>query len=284
MRGEETQIVNAAVPAGAANSSEIDLMELFYALLRSWKLILLCVVLGTALSAVYTTQLVTPMYKATSKLYVLSSKDSAINLSDLQIGAALTSDYKEVFNTWEVHEQVNQNLGLSYTYTELEKMLTITNPPNTRILQITVQSPSADEATFIANEYALVAQKYISDTMRTDEPSMMSVALKSLRPSSPSLTTNLILGFLLGAMLSFGIVFLRFMFDDKIKSPDDILKYAGLPTLAIVPRSSEFDVSDIGGDKSPPSSKKGGRRKTAGGGARRDVAIISHTPASDARV
>ena len=263
MRGEETQIVNAAAQAGAAESSEIDLMELFYALLRSWKLIFLCVVLGTALAAVYTTQLVTPMYKATSKLYVLNSKDSAINLSDLQIGAALTSDYKEVFNTWEVHEQVNQNLGLSYTYTQLEKMLAITNPPNTRILQITVQSPSADEATFIANEYALVARKYISDTMRTDEPSMLSVALKPLHPSSPSLTTNLILGFLLGAMLSFGIVFLRFMFDDKIKSPDDILKYAGLPTLAIVPRSAEFDVSNIGGDKSPPPSKKRDRRKAA---------------------
>lgn len=281
MRGEETQIVTAAVPTGAAEGSEIDLMELFYALLRSWKLILLCVVLGTVLSAVYTTQLVTPMYTATSKLYVLNSKDSAINLSDLQIGAALTSDYKEVFNTWEVHEQVNQNLGLSYSYGALQKMLTITNPPNTRILQITVQSPSADEATFIANEYALVAQKYISDTMRTDEPSMLSVALKPLHPSSPSLSRNLILGFLLGAMLSFGIVFLRFMFDDKIKSPDDILKYAGLPTLAIVPRSDEFDTSDTGSDRSPPPSKKGGRRQRA---ARRDVANISHTPASGARV
>ena len=72
--------------------------------------------------------ILTPKYEATAKLYVMSRTDSAVNISDLQIGSYLTSDYQEVFKTWEVHEQVLQNLGLDYDYEQLEEMLTVTNP------------------------------------------------------------------------------------------------------------------------------------------------------------
>ena len=236
MKEKETGMTAVGFPNSAQeDGTEIDLLELFFALLQSWKLVLACVLGGVLLAGLYTTQVVTPMYEASSKLYVMSSGDSAINLSDLQIGTYLTNDYQEVFKTWEVHEQVNQNLGLNYSYGKLESMISVSNPSNTRILQITAKSPSAEEATSLANEYAKVAQKYISDTMRTDEPSVLSVALKPIRPSSPSLTRNLALGFVLGLLVSFGIVLVRFMLDDRLKSADDILKYTGLPTLAVVP-------------------------------------------------
>lgn len=139
--------------------TEIDLKELFLSFLNHIKLIILMGVLGAAVAAIFTFYFVTPMYEATSKLYVLNSDDSAINLSDLQIGSYLASDFIEVFNTWEVHEMVIKNLGLHYSYSQLRNMLTIENPNNTRILTITVVSSSAKEAAAIANEYASVANK-----------------------------------------------------------------------------------------------------------------------------
>ena len=81
-----------------------------YRLLGSWKLILcLALVFAVAFGA-YTVFCITPTYQATSTIYVLSRKDSAINMSDLQIGTALTSDYIKVFKMWEVHEEVISNL------------------------------------------------------------------------------------------------------------------------------------------------------------------------------
>ncbi|HSK68160.1 MAG TPA: Wzz/FepE/Etk N-terminal domain-containing protein [Candidatus Limnocylindria bacterium] len=236
MNKNEASPTSVAAPRPAERGEvEIDLVELFFALLENWFLILLSVATAAVLAWVYTTQVVTPMYEASSKLYVTSNSDSVINLSDLQIGSYLTNDYQEVFKTWEVHEQVNRNLGLNYTYAKLQGMITVSNPANTRILQITARSPSAAEATNLANEYAQVAQRYISETMRTDEPSILSVALKPLRPSSPSLTRNMALGVLLGLFIGFGIVLVGFILDDRIKTADDVLKYAGLPTLAVVP-------------------------------------------------
>ena len=83
---------------------EINLVELLYRLIEKWKIIALASLLGALIAAVYTFCFITPMYTATSKLYVVNTKDSAINLSDLQIGNYLASDYTEVFSNWHVHE------------------------------------------------------------------------------------------------------------------------------------------------------------------------------------
>ena len=232
------------------DETEIDLKELFLSFLDHIRLIVIVSILGAAVAAMITFYFVTPMYQATSKLYVLNSEDSAINLSDLQIGSYLANDFIEVFNTWEVHEMVIKNLGLHYTYSQLRNMLTIENPNNTRILTITVESPSAKEAAAIANEYATVAIKFIADTMATEEPNVLSTALVPTGPSSPNITRNILLGLVAGLALAVAGVTIQFVSDDKIKTSEDVLRYTGLSVLAIIP------VIDMTADRRPPQKGK----------------------------
>jgi len=136
----------------AAPEIEIDLMGILYCLLeRAWTIITAALV-GALIAGLYSFVLANPVYEATCKLYVVSNGDSAINLSDLQIGSYLTSDFLEVFDAWEVREQVLQNLDLDYSYKDLENMLSVTNPADTRILNVTIRSGSAKEAARMANE------------------------------------------------------------------------------------------------------------------------------------
>ena len=215
--------------------TELDVLELFYYLLEHIKQLVAAVVVGALVMLLVSLFFLTPQYEATSKLYVMARNDSAVNLSDLQIGSYLTSDYQEVFKTWEVHEQVLQNLGLDYEYEEIEDMLTITNPSDTRILYITVTSDDPVEATNMANEYANVARNYIYEMMGTEEPSLFSVALEPLEPVSPRKMLNTVLGGLVAGLIMAAILVVRFIRDDKIKTADDITNYIGIPTLAIVP-------------------------------------------------
>ena len=247
-------------PEAAEPAADIDLLALFYRLLERWKIILATALAGASVRALVSFFLLSPRYQATAKLYVMSSSDSAVNLSDLQIGSYLTSDYKEVFKTWEVHEQVLQNLRLSYTYEELEEdILRISNPSDTRILYITATTGDPQLSASIANEYASVARQYIARTMATDEPSIMSVALKPVRPVSPNKTLLILLGFVLGGGLTIGIVAVRFMMDDKLKTADDISRYVDLPTLAIVPAGQRADDAPA----KPKKRSKSKRRKGA---------------------
>ena len=79
---------------------EIDLVALLYRLLEKAKFIAVAAILSAVLAGVVAVFFTTPMYTATSKLYVMNSSDSAINLSDFQIGTYLTADYTEVFKRY----------------------------------------------------------------------------------------------------------------------------------------------------------------------------------------
>ncbi len=260
---EQLKTRNGISPAAPSvqqqsNNEEItiDLVDLFYRLLDSWKLIVCLALVFAIASGVYTVYFVTPLYRATSIIYVLSP-ESIVNLSSLQLGNALTSDYIKVFDMWEVHEEVISNLNLDYSYSQIKKMLSITNTSNTRMLDISVTSPSPAEAATIANEYAKVASEYIHETMAVDKPSIMSVALEPANPISPNKVRNIALGFIMGALLASAIVVFRYLMDDKLKTTDDIRKYTGLVTLAVVPIEDD-DVLDMAGK----NKKKNQRRKT----------------------
>jgi len=228
-------IAPAAQRAAEQDEDTIDLLELALGLLEHWKLIAVTAVTGAVLMALYTFFLVTPMYKATATIYVVSRNDSVLNFSDLQVGSELTSDYIKVFEMWEVHEKVISNLDLDYTYTDMASMLSVTNTSDTRMLDITVTNPDPEEAAAIANEYADVGAKYISEKMKTDEPTLMSSARVPENPFSPNKAKNILLGFVVGFVLACGVVVVRILLDDTYKTAEDIRKYAGLVVLASVP-------------------------------------------------
>ena len=220
----QERIAPAAQRAAEQDEDTIDLLELALGLLEHWKLIAVTAVTGAVLMALYTFFLVTPMYKATATIYVVSRNDSVLNFSDLQVGSELTSDYIKVFEMWEVHEKVISNLDLDYTYTNMASMLSVTNTSDTRMLDITVTNPDPEEAAAIANEYADVGAKYISEKMKTDEPTLMSSARVPENPFSPNKAKNILLGFVV-----------RILLDDTYKTAEDIRKYAGLVVLASIP-------------------------------------------------
>ncbi|MDO4483115.1 MAG: Wzz/FepE/Etk N-terminal domain-containing protein [Clostridia bacterium] len=135
--------INEVQGPDMADADTIDLVELFYRLLDGWKSILAFTLLGALLAFGYTNWFMKPQYRAKSTIYVLSNKESVINMSDLQIGTALTGDYIKVFDMWEVAEQVLQKLKLPYSYSGLRGMISVTNATNTRMLDISVTSNSA---------------------------------------------------------------------------------------------------------------------------------------------
>ena len=231
--GRREMRLSSAVPAD--NELEIDLVALFYRLLENAIWIILTSLVGAVVAGLITVFLITPRYSAVSGLYVMNRQDSAINLSDLQIGSSLTMDYQEVFRNWHVQEMVLQRLGLDYSYDTLNHMISLQNPTNTRILYITATSYYPDEAKSLADTYAQVAREFIAATMDTQQPSIFMEALRPSRPSSPSLFKNTVIGFAIGFLLSAGLIVILFLLDDRVRSAEDVEKTLGLPLLGMLP-------------------------------------------------
>lgn len=250
--------VNLSQPV-ESDEETIDLLELLYALLGKWREIAAATVACALIAAIGVLFFVTPKYQASSTIYVISRKDSAINISDLQIGTALTDDYIQVFHMWEVQEKVISNLDLPYTYNQLDGMLSVTNASNTRMLEITVTSESAQEAADIANEYATVARDYIAKKMATDKPSIMSTALVPTVPVSPNKTKSILLGALLGFVVSAGVIVVITLLDDTYKTAEDIKKYTGLVTMAVIPLEKSDEPKHQRADKQIGLKLPGGK-------------------------
>lgn len=233
-------------PDAAADLSadyEINLVELFFRIVSSWRALLLSALACALAVGLCVFYVITPMYEATSTIYVLGQKNAVVNFSDLQIGSALTKDYAKILGTWEVQDEVIRSLGLPYSYEQLKKMVSVKNSSDTRMLDIAVSSPSPVEAASIANEYAAVAQKYISDLMATNEPNIVSRALAPANPVSPHKVQSVIIGFILGFLLGAGVVTIRFLADDRIKTADDIRNYLALTNLAAIPQEKGAEQS-----------------------------------------
>lgn len=214
---------------------EIDLLELFYALRHRWWAILLALVIGAGAAGVYTKKLIAPHYQSTSMVYVLSKETTLASLADLQIGSQLTKDYSVIIKSRPVLQEVIDKQNLDLTTDELGEMITIDNPNDTRILSITVEDIEPMRAKAIVDEVTKSASNYIGDIMEMVPPKVIEDGVVAVKPSSPSVKKNAAVGGLGLAVLVCGLICLKTILDDTIKSEEDIEKYLGLSVLAVIP-------------------------------------------------
>ena len=241
----DKKLENSRMPAAAAagargNAQEIDLIELFYALKEKILLILMVALIGGCIAGAYTQFLMTPIYSSTSSMLVLSKETTLTSLADLQLGANLTSDYTVLIKSTPVLEQVIENLGLDMSVEQLKNTITINNPSDTRILEITVNNADSAMAKKIVDEVASVSSAYIGDKMEVIPPKIIEVGKIATVRTSPSVKKNAMLGFMLGLVACAGVVAVYAIMDDTIKTEEDIEKYLGVSVLAKVPDRRDF--------------------------------------------
>ena len=236
---------------------EIDLIDIQYALKKRALIILAALLAGALIAGVYTKLMITPLYSATSTVLVISKETTLTSIADLQFGSQLTKDYSMLITSRSVLEEVLDNLGLDMGYGALKGNVSINNPSETRILQITVTNPDPQLAKELADELASVSSEYIGDKMEVVPPKIIEKAEVPAAQSSPSMSRNVMLGALAGLVLSAGVVILMTIMNDSIRSEDDIERYLNIPALASIPDRKDY----ISGKTKKKSKRKRKRRK-----------------------
>lgn len=246
----ESKIVKMNYPQPDADEMEIDLIDLTFHLLDKAHYIILSLLFGAVLLNVFSYLFIHPTYQSESKLYVVSSsEDSVVNLSDLNIGSSLTKDYEELILSYPLLEQVIDELDLEISYKNLVEMITLTNPSNTRILCITVESENPYLSRDIANAVAEISAEYLPETMSTMAPNIAQKAQLAESKSGPSYLKYTMIGALLGMLVCCGIFVLQYLMDDTIHTSEDMEKYFGIVPLTAIPDSDLFEEGRTGKTK-----------------------------------
>jgi len=156
-------------------------------------------------------------------------------------------------------EKVIEDLKLTEINEEMdyEAMLDkveVTTPTDTRILSITVTDTDPVMAMEIANSVREAAAVHIKNVMDIEAVNVVETANLPMEKAGPSVMKWTLIGGCIGAFLVMAIVLLIFFMDDTIKNSDDVEKYLGLSTLALIPLDTQAAAAKSG--KKKPAKKK----------------------------
>ncbi len=243
---------------------EIDLVEIFGLILHWLWLIglsaIVCGIVGFVLSAF----VLTPIYQSTTKIYILNRQNGdSLTYTDTQLASQLTKDYEELVTSRTVLEEVISTFRLDEKYNSLAGRTSVSNTANTRIIAITVKDPDPVMAKNIANAIRDVAAKHIQAVMDIEAVNIVDEANLPDSPVTPSVPKWTVIAALLGGVFCAGMVILRYLLDDTIKTSDDIEKHLGLSTLALIP---------VIEDETEQAKKKTNRRVSTSGSASQKAA------------
>lgn len=240
---------------------EIDLLEIF-ALLKEKivKIVGAGVILAT-LVAIGTLFIIKPQYESTSKLYIVGESNSIMSLTSLQAGSQLAQDYIHIVESRPVIEKVISNLNLDMEYDDLLDIITLNNPSDTRILEVTAKTDDPYVAKEIVDEIGKVSADRIKNIMGVDPPTTVEYGHVADEKSSPSLVKNTAVGLVGGMLVSAFIIIVIYLLNNTISSEDDVEKYLGLNNLGVIP-IEEGSVEQMMRDKR--KRKRGQQKQKAG--------------------
>jgi len=204
---------------------------------RKFSIVLVALVFAIAAFG-YSAFLAKKEYQSTSRIYVVSRQNqdnNALTNSDLQAGAYLVKDYREIILSQNVLSQAIEELKLDMTPAELSKKINVSVPTDTRILSITAKDGDPKEAARIANGLRNVAAEKITSVTKVSDVTTLDEAEVPQSPSSPNIKRNVLLGFVAGAGLMVVLLVVVEVLDDRVKKPEDVEELMGLPLLGVVP-------------------------------------------------
>lgn len=219
----------------------ISISEIFEALKKRWILIVSITLVATLISGVLSFFVIKPTYETSTKVFIgkEESGTEGYNTNDIQMYQKLLKTYAETIKTNEVLQGAINNTNSDLTVSSVKGALTVTPVADTQILQIKYQNKSPEVAKEIlegiTNEFVILAKELVPNgNVRVIE----AVQLPE-NPVAPNKKMNVAIAFLLGLMVSVGLVFLIEYLDNTFKSKEELERELDIPVVGIIPEVEE---------------------------------------------
>ena len=220
------------------STMELNIREIFSALMRKLWLIVLCAVVTGGAALAYTAGFVTPMYRASISIYVNNSSNGvqggAISSSDLATSQRLVATYIELLKSNTVLDKVTERVGSEVTAKQLREMISAEAMGDTEVFEVSITNADPALATEIANAIADIAPKEI-DQITRGTSKIVDRAKVPEKPYTPSFVKNTVLGALIGILAVVAGVVIQSVSDVHIKNEADLRKLSDAPVLGVIP-------------------------------------------------
>lgn len=221
----------------------MNLQEVMKLLRTRWVTIAVTTLVMT-LAAVAITLLTTPLYKASTRLFV--STTSGSTLAETYQGNRFSQErvvsYAELVTGATLAERTIQKLGLDMNAETLRANVTAGAKPDTVLIDVAVMDSSPVRARDIANtlsdEFVVMVRELETPENGTRPDARVVVEQRASIPEAPVVphtTRNIALGIALGMFLGIGLAVLRDLLDNTVKDRKELEEIAGTGIVGSIP-------------------------------------------------
>lgn len=220
----------------------------FAKLLRSRWVTVFGAVIVTVLGAVAISLLTTPLYQASTRLFVSTSAGSS--LSDAYQGNRFSQErvvsYAELLTGATLAQRTIDKLGLNMSSSKLQTNVTASAKPDTVLIGVNVMDDSPVRARDIANtlsdEFVAMVRELETPEDGTAPDSRVVVEQRASIPEHPVVprtNRNIAVSLLLGLALGVGLAVLRDMLDNTVKNRETLEEITGAGIVGSIPLDKE---------------------------------------------
>src|SRR2546423_3004917 len=216
----------------------------FLKLLRSRWVTVCVTTLVALLGAVTDTLLTTPVYQASTKLFVSTAASSS--LSDLYQGNRFSQErvvsYSELLMGGTLAQRTIDKLGLDMDAESLRANIKASSKPDSVLIDLTVldQSPirARDIANALSDEFVVMIRELETPEDGAKPDARVVVEQRASIPDHPVIPRtllNLAIGLALGALSGIGLAFVRDRIDNTVKTQQILEEITGSVLVANIP-------------------------------------------------
>lgn len=193
----------------------------------------------TIIAVVTSIFLITPIYEATSTLYIINQKsvlEEPVNYEEILTNQQLVKDYRELIKSKLITKTVLEELNIQdISPAELSNRITVSSKNDTRVLQIKVVDTIPVRCMELSNKICEVFIKKATDLAKINNVSVIDAGEIPIRPVRPKPLLYSGLSLLISLIATIGILYLLELINETIKTSEDIETYLGLSVLGTIP-------------------------------------------------
>ncbi|EJZ11329.1 polysaccharide biosynthesis tyrosine autokinase [Mycolicibacterium vaccae] len=221
----------------------MNLQDIVRLIRARWLTVCVTVVVAL-LGAVAITLFTTPLYQASTRLYVSTSGGSSV--AEMYQGNRLSQErvvsYTQLIMGQTLAQRTIDKLGLSTSAGALQENVTAKAKPDTVLIDVTVLDASPVRARDIANtlsdEFVTLVRELETPESGARPDARVVVEQRASIPNGPVIpktARNIGVGLALGLLLGFGIAVFRDMLDNTVKNRENLEEITGAGIVGNIP-------------------------------------------------
>ena len=217
-------------------NEEIDLLELFRAILKHIKLIIvLCILFGVG-GFFGTKLLISPTYTACTSIYLTPqiSERGALDYNSQIANSKLVANAVNLLTQNNIMSEVAKDVGLE-SAESVKNLVSVTNESNTEIITISATTTDPKLSKDIANDTVSTFIRTMQKNLNVRNIEVVDKAKLSYIPSGPNVKKNTMMAGAVGLVVGVGYAVLKFLLDNRLRTKEETEKYLGIPVFCEIP-------------------------------------------------